>query len=125
MTAPPAPVRNGWRDGRARTCPLCPAPLPSARARYCSPACRQRAFRLRQAPRPNPDEPLLRAALRRQGQLGAHTVYECPTCGERVLGQQRCEDCGVFGRAVGLGGPCPHCDEPVLLTDLLPPEVLR
>jgi Zn finger protein HypA/HybF involved in hydrogenase expression len=47
-----------------------------------------------------------------------HTVYECPDCGTRQLGVQRCEDCGRFGRAVGLGGICPGCGDPVTLTDL-------
>lgn len=37
-----------------------------------------------------------------------------------LLGQQRCDDCGVFSRRVGPGGPCPHCNEPVALVDLLP-----
>jgi hypothetical protein len=52
----------------------------------------------------------------------AATVYECPTCETRFLGVQRCADCGVFCRRVGPGGPCPHCDEPVALADLLVTE---
>ncbi|MGH2608690.1 MAG: hypothetical protein ACRDHF_06325 [Tepidiformaceae bacterium] len=48
------------------------------------------------------------------------TIYECPACDIRYLGQQRCADCGVFCRRVGPGGLCPHCDEPVALADLLP-----
>lgn len=52
-----------------------------------------------------------------------HTVYECPDCGERLLGEQRCEDCGRFARRVGAGGHCPHCDELVAVTDLLDHEV--
>ena len=43
------------------------------------------------------------------------TVYECPSCETRYLGEQRCPDCGIFCRRVGPGGPCPHCDEPVAL----------
>jgi hypothetical protein len=46
-------------------------------------------------------------------------VYECPVCGARFLGEQRCPDCNVFCRRLGPGGPCPHCDEPVALADLL------
>ena len=42
------------------------------------------------------------------------TVYECPGCGERQLGEQRCETCRTFTRRIGVGGPCPHC----LLTEL-------
>lgn len=56
----------------------------------------------------------------RRGFRPASTIYECSACGERRLGQQRCDDCNRFGRALGPGGPCPHCDEPVLLADLFP-----
>jgi transcription initiation factor IIE alpha subunit len=62
-------------------------------------------------------------ALQRAGALPAHTVYECPECGERLVGQQRCPDCGRFGRAVGLGGTCPDCDAVILLSDVLAEEV--
>ena len=34
-------------------------------------------------------------------------------------GTRRCEDCNLFMRWVGPGGSCPHCDEPVLVSDLL------
>ncbi|MGH2364008.1 MAG: hypothetical protein ACRDHX_05070, partial [Chloroflexota bacterium] len=40
-------------------------------------------------------------------------AYECSGCGVRLLGEQRCPDCGLFARRLGLGGLCPHCDEPV------------
>jgi predicted RNA-binding Zn-ribbon protein involved in translation (DUF1610 family) len=46
-------------------------------------------------------------------------VYECPDCGERQAGIRRCEDCNLFMRRLGPGGSCPHCDEPVLVSDLL------
>jgi len=36
--------------------------------------------------------------------------------------EQRC-GLRAFMRRVGLGGPCPHCDEPVAITDLLSEEV--
>lgn len=49
----------------------------------------------------------------------AVTVDECPSCGTRFLGAQRCAECNVFCRRVGLGGPCPHCDEPVAVVDLI------
>ena len=48
-------------------------------------------------------------------------VYECPDCGERQAGIRRCEDCNLFMRRLGPGGSCPHCDEPVLISDLLGP----
>ncbi|MGH7429761.1 MAG: hypothetical protein ACREJ4_15600 [Candidatus Methylomirabilaceae bacterium] len=51
------------------------------------------------------------------------TVYKCPACGIRAVGDQRCE-CGSFMSRVGLGGRCPHCDEPVAVDDLLAEEVV-
>ena len=105
-------------------CPMCQGGAVPARARYCSDACKQRAYRLRRTS----DVPtyLTRpaAAPRRRPSLVSQTVYECPTCETRLLGERRCPDCHVFCRRLGLGGLCPHCDEPVLLTDILPPEVL-
>ncbi len=124
MMPPPPPVRYGSRYGAvlpqtSRACPLCAGPLPSARARYCSEACKQRAYRLRQAARTRPDPTALTRELQRLRTLKAHTLYECPTCGERYLGVQRCPDCQLFCRALGLGGACPHCDELLLITDVL------
>ena len=60
-------------------------------------------------------------AARRRGD---YTIYECPDCGERLHGEQRCDDCGRFARRVGLGGSCPHCDEPVAVSDLLDQEAI-
>jgi hypothetical protein len=106
------------QQARHRSCPACGQPFASVgRQAYCSTRCRKRAFRIRNAaPRPG----LPTGVHRRE-----HTVYECPDCGQRQLGVQRCSDCGVFGRAAGLGGACPHCDEPVTLTDLALTEVGR
>ena len=129
---PTAPVRYGSRYGSGppdpvpsgRACPICQTGTVLPRARYCSDACKQRAYRLRRAvggPLGLPDQAV---SPRRRPTILAHTVYECPTCETRLLGQQRCPDCHVFCRRLGLGGPCPHCDEPVLLADILPPEVL-
>jgi hypothetical protein len=124
MTSSLPPVRYGSRYGTAPpqtrgACPLCAGALPSSRARYCSEACKQRAYRLRQAERTHADPTTLARELRRLRTLRAHTLYECPTCGERYLGVQRCPDCQHFCRALGLGGACPHCDELRLLTDVL------
>jgi len=47
------------------------------------------------------------------------TVYECPVCETRLLGTQRCEECGVSMRRLGLGGLSPCCDEPVTFEELL------
>jgi transcription initiation factor IIE alpha subunit len=46
-------------------------------------------------------------------------VYICPECETRYLGTQRCEACGTFCRRLGPGAPCPHCDEPVAVADLV------
>jgi hypothetical protein len=46
------------------------------------------------------------------------TVYECNGCGARSLGIQRCEECLKFTRAVGIGGLCPCCYEPVAVSEL-------
>jgi hypothetical protein len=44
-------------------------------------------------------------------------VYECPSCGERLL-ERRCGECNVFCRRLGVGGRCPACDEVVLVDEL-------
>jgi hypothetical protein len=48
-------------------------------------------------------------------------VYECPDCETRYLNQRRCQDCNLFCRRIDTGGHCPHCDEPVALSDLAEP----
>lgn len=48
------------------------------------------------------------------------TVYQCPQCDERYLGERRCPDCNLFCRAIGLGGHCSACDAIQLLIDLVP-----
>jgi hypothetical protein len=102
------PSRN---VGVTTRCPVYGAPFtPVGRQRVCSAACRQAAWRLRQAA-PVPGIPLRTPR--------AATIYECPACETRYLGAQRCPDCGTFCRRAGPGGPCPYCDEPVLLADLL------
>jgi hypothetical protein len=85
--------RNALAIGSERTCLVCARPPASARARYCSPACRQRSFRLRHVPLARIDDRRLRTELRRRGALVAHTVYECGQCGERLLGERRCSAC--------------------------------
>jgi hypothetical protein len=123
--APRALVRDGtrYRSPSPATpptgCPVCAAPLPSRRARYCSAACKQRAYRLQHAAVPPGEPAALRAQLQRLGTRVAHTLYECPACGGRYLGEQRCPDCHRFCRALGLGGACPQCDELILSTELL------
>ncbi|HUZ76552.1 MAG TPA: hypothetical protein VMV93_03100 [Chloroflexota bacterium] len=91
----------------------------SGRGRYCTRACQQRAYRLRHTPG---QAALLQAWARQlaeQRLLVSQTIYECPRCEQRSLGQRRCPDCNLMGRKLGLGGDCPHCDELLLVTELL------
>ena len=120
---PDVPVRYGSRYGSDPRCLVCMATLPSRRARYCSVACKQHAYRLRQIDVTGTDADLLATELKRLGDLVAHTIYECPDCGERFLADQRCPDCNRFCRVVGLGGACTDCEQPILLSDLLDLEV--
>ena len=138
-TSPDNPVRYGSRYGSStptddphasdglgsRSCPVCQTPITSARARYCSDACKQRAYRLRQPDTTPLDLDGLTADLRSRQVLVSRTVYECPSCEARFLGEQRCPDCHVFCRRLGLGGLCPHCDDPVTLAVLLGMEEVQ
>jgi len=104
----------------ARQCVLCGAGFQGAgRGRYCSRGCQQRAYRLRQMP----SQPTLlktwAAQLHERQLLLGQTVYECSQCGQRLVGQHRCPDCNLMARKLGLGGSCPHCDEPLLVLELL------
>ena len=103
------------RDDPATTrCPACQARFtPTGRQRYCSTPCRKTAFRRRHT---NPPTTVVVPAARPRRQI---TIYECPDCGQRLLGEQRCGDCATFARRVGLGGACPDCDAPVAVEDLL------
>lgn len=122
MTEPnrPTPAIPPRDDAGTITCPICQAYFtPVGRQIYCSTPCRKTAFRRRhQAPTAAVTIPAARP--RRD-----YTVYECLDCGERLYGQQRCDECGSFARRVGIGGPCPHCSQPVALSDLLDQEVIN
>ena len=104
-------------DPRAATipCPVCGNPFtPNRRQRYCTPACRQAAWRTRHpAPAPSPAVGLPPATRGRD-----HTVHACPARGTRRLGQQWCPDCTRPTVRVDLGGLCPHCDEPITISDI-------
>lgn len=128
MTTATTPTRdvspNASAIGSQRTCLMCTRPPASARARYCSPACRQRSFRLLRRSVANAiDDRRLRTELRQRGALVAHTVYECSNCGERRVGERRCPDCNLYCRALGVGGHCAECEQPILLAELLDLEV--
>ncbi len=104
----PYPVRD---DTATVPCPACGQPFTSqGRARYCSTVCRQAAWRRRHAA---PAQPVV---------AKPDTVYACPSCDIRYLGEQYCPDCRTFCQRIGPGGCCPNCDEPVAVTDLLGPE---
>jgi hypothetical protein len=105
------------RDGSATdlmACAACGRALAGAdpRRRYCSAACRSRAHRRRRA-----TGVAERALVRRPV---TETVYACPGCEARHLGERRCPDCNLFCRSLGPGGACPCCDEPVAVADLVP-----
>ena len=103
------PVRDD-RVTIGRGCEACGRAFPRrGRARFCSAACRQRAYRARQAATPPPDTS--------SHQL--QPLYECPGCSERLLGERRCPDCNLFCRKLGPGALCPHCDQPLALAELL------
>jgi hypothetical protein len=93
------------------TCEVCGKAFSrSGRRRHCSDACRQTVWRRRsQAPK----EPLVG---------NVDTVYQCPSCEARFLGEQYCEDCHSFARRLGPGGTCPCCDEPISILELMQPE---
>lgn len=114
----PTPEPPSCHDDVTTTCPACQRPFhPVGRQRYCCDACRAAAYRRRRdAARPAITVP--NARPRRP-----ITVYQCD-CGYRALGEQRCPDCATFMRKIGLGGECPHCSEPVAVTDLLDQEVI-
>jgi len=82
----------------------------SGRRRYCSDACKQHAWRQRHLT-PRPPQPHTTSVA---------IVYECPGCDTRYIDERRCPDCNLFCRRLGPGAPCPHCDEPVTITDLFP-----
>jgi predicted RNA-binding Zn-ribbon protein involved in translation (DUF1610 family) len=108
-------IASPSRDDPATThCPLCQARFtPTGRQRYCSTPCRKTAFRRRHTKAPTT---VVVPAARPRRQI---TIYECPDCGQRLLGEQRCSDCATFAHRVGLGGTCPDCDAPVAVEDLL------
>ncbi|MBA3574523.1 MAG: hypothetical protein H0W37_06065 [Pseudonocardiales bacterium] len=96
-------------------CPICWAPFTRIRRqRYCSDACRKTAWTRRHAARPSTETAVPQPIRRRDT-----TIYACPSCESRYHGTQWCHDCNQPCTRVGLGGLCPHCDEPVALVDLL------
>ncbi len=107
------PLSNDSGQAMTHLCEKCGDRfVPHGRRRFCDDACRQAAWRDRHPASTLP--PLPRRVPR------ASVIYECPECEARFLGEQRCDQCQRFCRRVGPGGPCPSCDEPIALVDLLP-----
>ena len=109
-------MNNPSRNGSVTdSCLVCGGRLPPGRPRStCSDACRQAAWRRRHHKPTPPAEPLPARRSRKD-----QTVYQCPHCETRLLGEQRCEDCGTFMSRLGPGGLCPCCDEPITIEELL------
>jgi hypothetical protein len=108
---PPIPSRD---PAVTASCQACGQSIPASHGRrYCSPRCRQAGHRRRNSPRVEPP-PLPPTRSGRDT-----TVYACPDCDTRTLGEQRCPDCNTFIHRLGLGGHCPHCAEPVTVEELL------
>jgi len=113
--AHPSPPRD---DPATTPCPVCHHPyVPIGRQRYCSPACRKTAFRRRH------QDPPAAITVPPQRTRRQYSIYQCPNCDQQLAGEQRCPDCGTFARRAGIGGTCPHCDQPVSLADLLDHEI--
>lgn len=111
------PLRNDneTTTSSRSSCPTCGTGFtPIRRQTYCTPACRQAAWRARHTgPRPA-EIPIVIARPRRET-----TVYACTECEQRYHGEQWCPDCQRPCRRVDTGGLCPHCDEPVTILELL------
>ena len=108
----PAPSSDVYVTAPGR-CLACGQPLPAGRSRrFCSPACRQAAYRRRHEGAA-PQTPLPRGTSRLEG-----TVYECPDCESRYLAEQWCPDCSRPCRRLGAGGNCPCCQEVITIAEL-------
>jgi hypothetical protein len=94
-------------------CGVCGRPLAAGQRLWCSNAHRQSAYRRR-----HQTDRVVAALPPVRSRRGA-TVYECPSCEARFVGNQYCLDCHTFARRVGPGGSCPHCDEAVAVADLI------
>ena len=117
------PMRDASRDGSGG-CLVCGKALPSRRARYCSRAHQQRAFRLR-----HQSEPARPAAPPPGAPAIAARWWRTPSTSARVAvnassASVAAQTASLFSRAIGLGGHCPECDTPLLLVDLLGEEVV-
>jgi hypothetical protein len=117
------PVGDTSCDGSDHPGRRCPAPdchrlLTSTRSHYCSGRCRMRALRQRRA---LSSQTHLVEETKPPGRRPVdHCVFECAACDERYIGERRCPQCNLFTRNLGLGAPCPDCDHPIVLAELIP-----
>jgi hypothetical protein len=96
-------------------CPVCGRPFnPIRRQRYCSAACRQAAWRVRHF-NPALPPPIVVGPRKTRRDV---TIYQCLECESRYLAEQWCYDCNKPCIRIGPGGLCPHCDEPVAISDI-------
>ena len=109
------PVAGRPRDDDLPDLPEPTSPPPGASATAAPPAARPRSAAATKT----------RPAAHHPGRPTPTRLHHLrmPRLRQRLHGEQRCPDCGIFARRIGIGGPCPHCDEPVALTDLLDQEV--
>ena len=117
-------------DARNDSQPLATCPVdgtkfqPVGRRLFCTPRCRQTAYRLRQRPVDTATLIDVTDQLRRKHRLIAQTVYECSNCQERLLGERRCSSCNLWCRNIGIGGECSGCGELLTISELLGIELL-
>ena len=103
-----------------KTCPVDGTKFqPVGRRLFCTPRCRQQAFRLRSRQADTATLVDITTRLRRQHRLIDKTVYECSACQERLLGERRCSSCNLWCRNIGIGGECGGCGEIVTVSELL------
>jgi hypothetical protein len=106
------------------TCPICRTEFrPDGRGRFCTPRCRQTAYRLRHRQVNTATLTDITKRLRREHRLIAQTVYECSRCQERLLGERRCSSCNLWCGNIGIGGECGGCGEIVTISELLGVEL--
>jgi predicted amidophosphoribosyltransferase len=109
-------IRNDIPAPGTATCPTCQQPFtPIRRQTYCTPACRQAPPGEPATHNPGPHPPPSRPGTSRRD----ITVYQCPHCDTRYLGQQWCHNCHTPCTRLDHGGLCPHCSEPVAISDII------
>jgi len=119
VNLPPAIVGSqtpSRHDGVTAACPVCATTFSCfGKKTYCSDACKAAASRRRRAAA----RPVVAVQLPKARPRRPVTVYECGSCGERSVGEQRCGPCGTFMRRVGIGGCCPECDAAISVSELV------